>query len=140
MKKIFILLVTVFLSVAAISQERAIGVRVGAGAEASYLHPLNDANRMEFDLGLWSHGLDINVLYEWTFDLEENFSWYVGAGGTLGLHHDDGAIGVVGNIGLEYNFEEIPLQLTLDYRPAIYFVPNSGFWGDGVGLGVRYRF
>jgi hypothetical protein len=45
-----------------------------------------------------------------------------------------------GQIGLEYNFN-IPLQLSLDYRPGFYLVPagHGGAW-EGAALGIRYRF
>ena len=47
-----------------------------------------------------------------------------------------------GDIGIEYNFD-IPLQLSLDFRPEIY--SNSGRFrddnfGPDIALGVRYRF
>ena len=123
---------------------KAIGLRFGNGAEVSYQHPLSDANRLEFDLGLgsWGYGgVYVNGVYQWVWDLSElapGFNWYAGVGGALGINNGLG-LGVLGQIGIEYNFN-IPIQLSLDWRPAVYIVPGTYFGYDGVALGVRYKF
>jgi hypothetical protein len=143
MKKTFLLLVLlVGLSLTMKAQESALGIRCGYGGEISYLHPMGGDNRLEADLGLWSHGVDATAIYDWVFkdwplNFDGNFHWFTGVGGTLGLHNN-ASLGLAGNIGVEYNFN-IPLQLSLDYRPVFYF-GSDGFWGDGVALGVRYVF
>ncbi|WP_317044708.1 hypothetical protein [Flavobacterium cyanobacteriorum] len=48
---------------------------------------------------------------------------------------------VAGNIGVEYNFD-FPLQLSLDFRPEIYFgdeFREDDFAAD-IALGIRYKF
>lgn len=120
------------------SQERAIGLRFGTGGEISYLHPMGDANRLELDLGVWSHGVNATAVYDWVFDIDGSFKWFTGVGASIGTDDYRGAIGVLGNIGVEYNFE-IPLQLTADYRPAFFF-GETGLWLTGFALGVRYKF
>ena len=46
-----------------------------------------------------------------------------------------------GDIGIEYNFEEAPIQLSLDFRPEIYFNDNiNNDFGPDIALGIRYRF
>lgn len=129
---------------------KAIGVRASYGAELSYQHPFSHANRLEADLGFYyDHGFNLAGVYQWVFDLSElanGFNWYVGLGPQIGSwnYHDkdyDGlALGIAGQIGIEYNFD-IPLQLSLDYRPGWYFLPNSygGAW-EGIALGIRYKF
>jgi hypothetical protein len=46
--------------------------------------------------------------------------------------------GIDGQIGLEYTFNEIPLNLSVDWKPAINLVGSSNFWGDEFGLSIRY--
>ena len=43
-----------------------------------------------------------------------------------------------GIIGLEYTFNEIPLNLAIDWIPLINIADYPAFWGGGVGLSVRY--
>ena len=112
----------------------------------SYQQPLN-ANRLELDLGLNSWGFGLSGIYQWVKplpQLHEGFSWYWGVGAGLGLYNYNSAgsafgLGVLGDIGLEYNFE-FPLQLSIDYRPGIYVVPSIYPSFDGICLSARYRF
>jgi len=64
-------------------------------------------------------------------------NWYAGLGATVGTYSPDFGIGLVGQIGLEYNFN-IPLQISLDWRPTLF---NSYYtYYGGNGLSIRYRF
>ncbi|HOL01143.1 MAG TPA: hypothetical protein P5071_02055 [Paludibacteraceae bacterium] len=154
-KTIFIAILLVsFMTSFAYGQvnSKAIGVRASYGAELSYQHPFSHANRLEADLGFYyDHGFNLAGVYQWVFDLSElatGFNWYVGLGPQIGSwdYHYNGkdydglALGIAGQIGIEYNFD-IPLQLSLDYRPGWYILPNSygGAW-EGVALGIRYKF
>ncbi len=112
MKKFLLIAVAVLgFSFAAIAQPRAIGIRAGYGAEVSYQHTLGAANFAEIDLG-WSVG---------SFNAE---LW----------------AGIGAQLGLEYCFEEIPLQLSLDWKPSFNLVPATGFGWQGLALGIRYLF
>ena len=155
MKKAFLILVAVFcLGFAANAQNNAIGVRIGGGqgfgAELSYQKVLNDINRLEFDLGYAAgsgvKALGLSALYQLHFDIDavRNLGWYVGAGGRFmySSYQNDGALmlGVAGQAGLDYHFDAIPLQLSLDIRPCFYFWQATAFqWGD-IALGIRYMF
>jgi hypothetical protein len=45
-----------------------------------------------------------------------------------------------GNLGIEYNFD-IPLMLSLDIRPELYFGDDFGNdFGPDIALGIRYQF
>jgi len=140
-----------FIGLNAQVRGQALGVRLGYGGEVSYQHPLNSQNRIEGDLGFYyDHGFNLAGIYQWVFDLSElspGFNWYVGLGPQIGSwsnqnnkDYDGLALGIVGQIGIEFNFN-IPLQLSLDYRPGWYVLPSSygGAW-DGIALGVRYNF
>lgn len=140
----------------------ALGLRLGDndgfGGEISYQRYLGGDNRLELDLG-WrnSNNFDafkLAALYQWVFNIDGGFNWYAGVGGGVGTwsydydgpgpndFDDDGTfIFVAGDIGIEYNFD-IPLQLSLDFRPELYF--NDDYGGDNFGpdiaLGIRFKF
>ena len=155
MKKIIFTLVLALSMVGALSaqvESNAIGVRFGGfagyGGEISYQHPLGSANRLELDLGINHYGFGLNGIYQWVWDLSDladGFKWYAGVGGGIGFYdfnlvNNSGfGIGVLGQVGIEYNFN-IPLQLSLDYRPGIYVIPLVYGSYDGINLSVRYKF
>jgi hypothetical protein len=151
MKKIILFFVLCVISITALNAQvegKAIGLRFGYGAEVSYQHPLGNANRLEVDLGANGYGFGLSGVYQWVWDLSslaDGFNWYAGVGGGLGSYNYNNAasstfgIGVLGQIGAEYNFK-IPIQLSLDYRPGIYVVPSIYSSYDGICLSARYRF
>jgi len=140
MKKIVTVFVLTVLSVSAISAQ-SLGARLGYGVELSYQHPL-ESNRLELDLGLsdFDGGLNLAGTYQWVKPLESDFSWYFGFGAGLGLWDKKYGLAALGQLGIEYNFSEVPIQLSLDWRPGLKIVPDVGFWASSVGFGIRYRF
>jgi hypothetical protein len=148
-KKFFLTLALSLSLVGALQAQsigKAIGVRFGYGGEISYQQPLGNANRLELDLGLNYYGFGLNGIYQWVWNLSslaEGFNWYAGIGAGVGSYnYYSGSplnIALLGQVGIEYNFN-IPLQLSLDYRPGFYLL--NGFYPtyDGICLGARYRF
>ena len=49
-------------------------------------------------------------------------------------------LGVGAQLGLEYFFDAVPLQLSLDWRPLFTLIPGTGFGWNSFGLGIRYAF
>tara|TARA_R110002096_G_scaffold431563_1_gene646969 strand:- start:9726 stop:10196 length:471 start_codon:yes stop_codon:yes gene_type:complete len=148
-----VIALTSFLSINAQGiSNNAIGLRIGDndgfGGEISYQHYLKENNRLEFDLG-WRDSKNVDAfkligLYQWVMPIDGGFNWYVGAGAGLGAFEskgDDGTFAVVaGDIGIEYNFD-IPLMLSLDFRPELGF--NDAYSDDvdfDIALGIRYQF
>ncbi len=140
---LFVLVMSMVSAINAQVSKKAIGLRFNySGAEATYQHPLGNANRLEFDLGLNSYGLGLNGVYQWVWDLSAvapGVNWYAGAGAALGVYSKSFGIGILGQIGIEYNFE-VPLQLSLDYRQGLYVIPSLVASYDGVCLSARYKF
>jgi hypothetical protein len=162
MRKLFLsVFMLIGLALTAQAQERnALGLRLGDndgfGGEISYQRLLGDNNRLELDLG-WRNSNDYDAfklaaLYQWVWNIEGGFNWYAGVGGGLGSWSYDGPGGgdndddgtflfAAGDIGIEYNFD-IPLQLSLDFRPELYFADD--YYGDDFGpdiaLGIRFKF
>lgn len=161
MKKIIVIAALMLgFAVAASAQPRAIGGRLGNGAEVSYQHTLGQ-NFLEIDGGA---GLDIynaghfnlgatgiyNFMIaqpQWTDQGEWGF--YAGPGAGLGLgigndgngnKHNYFTLSAAGMVGLEYTFW-FPLQLSVDFRQHIGFGFGKGIWfPSSVGISARYRF
>jgi len=167
MKKVLLSALMLFgIAISAQAQDiskNALGLRLGDndgfGGEISYQRGLSSNNRLELDLG-WRNSNEVDAfkltgLYQWVWNIEGGFNWYAGVGGGIGSWSYDKRIGndrykdngtflfAAGDIGIEYNFEEAPIQLSLDFRPEIYFnsddFRNDNF-GPDIALGIRYRF
>ncbi len=161
MKKLFLFsLLVIGFTTWSYGQEiskNALGLRLGDsdgfGAELSYQRGLGDSNRLEFDLG-WRDGSNFDAfklvgLYQWVMPIENRFNWYVGAGAGLGSWSwknsytgadDDGIFALLaGDIGIEYNFD-IPLLLSLDFRPELGLSDFNSDVDLDIALGIRYQF
>ena len=145
MKKILVVLAAVLATaVVAVAQPRAIGVRAGYGAELSYQHTLGGSNFGEIDLG-WSAGaFSAGLAYDFSIAPLGPLGFYAGPQVQLGLYAGGGntvfALGAGAQLGLEYCFDSIPLQLSLDWKPTFYFIPATGFGWQSIALGIRYLF
>ena len=156
---IVLLFATASLSAQDIS-EHTLGLRLGDsdgfGAEISYQKSIGRYNRAEFNLG-WRDSRNFDAfklagVYQWVHQLDGDFNWYYGVGGGLGSvdfepipagDDDDGLfVFAAGNLGVEYNFN-IPLLLSLDFRPEIGILGYDGFSDNfdfDIALGIRYQF
>lgn len=151
MKKTLLVLVAVLSLGFAANAQNAIGIRGGLGSgyigEISYQAGMG-SNRVELDLGLRHYddynGFNLTGVYQWVFNLTGNFNWYAGLGPKLSFYnHDDShiALGVGGQLGIEYNFAAIPLRMSLDWRPMYDVIGNADNSFDyGIALGVRFVF
>lgn len=141
MKKIFIAVLSVLVfAVAASAQPKALGVRAGYGAEVSYQHFLGAENFLEADLGWTAGSISATGVYNFDLGMAGPFNFYAGPGAHLGLASETIAVAVAGQVGCEYEFPTIPLNISLDWRPAFYVVPATQFSWVGFALGIRYRF
>lgn len=141
---------------------QAIGLRggsgnLGYGGEITYQHGFGEANRLELDFG-WINNrynknnysvLGISAIYHWVWNITDGLNWYVGPGAQLGFYQDrndaalDGiSIGLLGQIGIEYDFNQhgVPLLLSLDARPRFGFIGGTDGPGYGSAFALRYTF
>ena len=150
MKKILLVLIAALAFVAAASaQPRAFGARIGYGAEISDQYSVSGATFAEMDLGLiGSKGWYVSGLFDFILGSAGAFNFYAGPGIQLGTRNyeetDGGNIlkfdaAVVAQIGAEYAFANVPINISLDWRPAVYF-NGGGFGWTGFGLAIRYRY
>lgn len=153
MKKLLLAIVAVMAMATATNAQNALGVRFGGGqgygAELSFQKGMG-GNRLELDLG-WSSNdtwssLSLTGIYQWTGSIVDNFGWYAGVGAHVGMwnydisNDSDVALALAGQAGIDYKFNAIPIQLSLDIRPRLYLIPDTDFhWGD-IAFGVRYCF
>lgn len=167
MKKLLLSAVMLFgIAISANAQDiskNALGLRLGDndgfGGEISYQRGLSGNNRLELDLGFrnskYYDAFKLAALYQWVWNIEGGFNWYAGVGGGIGSwshnndkkfdsRNDSGTIlFVAGDLGIEYNFQEAPIQLSLDIRPELYFNSDDyreDNFGPDIALGIRYRF
>ena len=143
--------------------ENAIGLRLGYPNAISLKHYLDGDAAIEAYIGARPYRnygyTTLSVAYQQHFDfgLEDELAalrWYVGAGGSLPFwNYRDGfyvgrgpdryastSLGINGYLGLEYTFDAVPINLTLDWVPTI-FIGNTFRRGIGIGntnLAVRY--
>ncbi len=154
-KVVFLFLLVVFLAFNSNAQDYStgIGLRGGFGTGLTIKHFLDGNTAVEGIFDSRWHGISVTGLYEIhnrAFDTDR-LNWYYGVGGHLGFW--DGkyyrdynnntnytVIGADGILGLEYNFREIPFNISIDWKPALNLSGSSGFYGDGGAISLRYTF
>jgi hypothetical protein len=139
--------------------KNALGLRLGDndgfGGEISYQRGLSKDNRLELDLG-WrnSNNYDafkVTGVYQWVWNIDGGFNWYAGVGGGIASWSHDNDFNndfddsetflfAAGDIGIEYNFEQAPIQLSLDARPEFGFGNHNDDLDLDIALSIRYRF
>lgn len=154
-----LLVILLFIGIGSVkSQEiskNALGVRFGGGhgigIEISYQLKVEETRRVEMDFGYRSDNnfkaTKFTGIYQWVWEIDKNFNWYLGAGGGIGSwdskndpRSDDGFyINLDGDAGIEYNFD-FPLLISLDIRPEIGLLGDYDSFDVDMALGVRYQF
>jgi hypothetical protein len=156
MRKIVLLsalLVLSFNIISAQDYKTGIGIRAGYYNGFTIKHFIKSSKAIEGIIDTRWHGIDLTGLYEihHSFIDIEGLNWYYGIGGHAGFYNGDyypyGTSGTAMNtlgvdliLALEYNFRAIPLNLSLDWKPAINVVGDTRFWGDGGAFSVRFIF
>ena len=125
-------------------------MRGGLFNAVTYKFKINDWSAGEGIASFQYNGLIVTGLYtiQNPWEIEgAPMQWYYGGGAHAGivgsssrLNDFEGGliIGVDGVIGAEYTFGNIPLNLSLDYKPAFNLIGSTGFVFDTFSLGIRY--
>lgn len=130
-----------------------IGIRGGLSNGLTVKHFISGNTALEVILATRWEGFNITGLYEIhanAFDTP-GLNWYYGFGGHIGFWDGNRSpwfdendsytvIGIDGILGIEYNFEAIPLNIGLDWKPGFNLVGHSGFWSDELALSFRFIF
>jgi len=157
MKKILlVLLVTVMLGLSANAQDykTSLGLRIGYPYGVTVKHFLDKKNSLEGILAWRYQGITLTGFYEnenWTGKYP-GLNWFWGFGAHVGFwdaganpyiddtNYTGAVIGIDGIIGLEYTFDDIPLNLSADLLPSIDLIGSTGWGGIYGGISIRYVF
>lgn len=158
MKRTILSLAFTFILVIAINAQdyrTGIGIRGGLTSGLTVKHFLNEKNALEGLFATRWRGFEITGLFEihnQAFKVER-LNWYYGFGGHIGFWNgkythnywgEEGrtytVIGIDGILGIEYNFEAVPINIGLDWKPALNLSGYTGFWGDNGALSIRFIF
>ena len=133
----------------------AVGLRLGYPMSASFKTFISETSALEAYVGFrgWSDYSWVSVSGAYQFhkpiDGVDNLNWYFGAGASLFFwsfntplldrSYNSTSVGAQGYVGLDYKFENAPVNVTIDWIPTIFFNGfGSGFGGGYGSLGVRY--
>ena len=158
MKKCFLLAI-VALSLGAATAlnaqdyKTAIGVRLSSASAAvnnsiSVKQFINDRAAIE---GLFSFGdpLALGAMLEIHKPMAASgLTWFSGGGGYLSFlktynpntlkNETDPSFGAMGVLGLDYKFTNVPLNLSLDWKPELNIVSDINFEPAAVGFTARF--
>lgn len=142
MKKIFaFLLFSLFIHLSGNSQE--LGLRFGdvTGGEVALDAVLStgESSRIHANLS-FGNGVGVDLLWDFIYQPinGEDLYWYAGVGPYAFLGSPF-ALGAVGELGLEYKFNKIPLTIGADWRPFFRLIDNTDLGFGGFGVNLRYR-
>ncbi len=156
MKRIIIILSFTLLAALVSAQDynAAVGFRGGESQGITLKAFVGGSSAFDFILATHYHGINFTVLYEIhkgdIFGVD-NLALFYGFGGHVGLYNSaywpwastayssGPVIGIDGVLGVEYTFDEIPINLSLDIVPSFNVIPYFGYWQRGA-LSIRYVF
>lgn len=155
MKKIISLLLLSFLAVVSLNAQtnysRAVGIKAGGGFSFTYKQFVTENNNLEAQATLWNKGFRVSGLYEFNFyrfEQAPGLALFAGPGVHIGFWKDEfqkdynskAEFGIDGIIGLDYKFSNVPVNISLDWQPAVTLVGSAGFSPSFGGIGIRYTF
>lgn len=132
--------------------KNAIGGRFGVSNGVTFKTFLNQADALDLILNFRSTSTHsyfrLVGLYEVHAPLSDiaGLNWFYGGGGSIGsarnkaTDKDDFAVSLDGVLGLDYKFNGAPINISLDWKPAINIAPETEFDGEGLGLSLRFTF
>ena len=151
MKKVFLLLCFVISCLTIQAQDayvQSIGVRGGPYAGISYKRFIGVPAAIEGIVGFnYTNGRTYLVtgLFEYHMFISYRLNVYGGAGIDIGGGKPLGAekgifrLGADAIVGAEYNFERLPINFSIDYKPVYQIIQGEFFWNE-FALSIRYIF
>ncbi len=160
MKRILLIAITItaigsFSNASAQDYKTALGVRLSSSSamvnnSISIKHFINEKVAIE---GLLSFGdpLAIGALVEFHKPLAASgLTYFYGGGGYLGFvktfntntqkTSTDPNFGAQGVVGLDYKFNNVPLNISLDWKPELNIVTDINFEPAAIGFTARFTF
>ena len=157
MKKFLLINVFAVITIVAANAQdykTSLGLRAGVPYGVTVKHFLSKYDAVEGILASRWGGFAVTGLYEresWTGHYP-GLNWYWGVGAHVGFwsgstnpnlggtYNGAAVFGADGILGLEYTFDEIPLNLSLDLLPTINIFGSTGWGGINGALSIRYVF
>lgn len=140
-------------SVKAQDYKTSIGVRGGFSNGLTVKHFTGSSAAIEVILSSRWRGFKATALFEkhGRAISSSKLNYYYGLGGHIGVWESKytpwgrrgtsyTVIGVDGILGLEYTFDEIPFNISLDWKPELNLFGYNSFWADEAALSVRFIF
>lgn len=134
------------------SYDNAIGGRFGAANGVTFKTTLGGNKMVDLIANFrskrdysWFRFTGLYEIYNPISEVD-GLNWYYGVGGTIGSVKDkvfkesDLYLGADGVLGLDYKFDDAPINISLDWKPTIGLVPDTDFDASGIGLSLRYTF
>lgn len=140
------------------SNTTAIGVRGIGTSGLTIKHFTSSSTALEGILGFGPDAFSLTLLrerYANAFN-ERGLNWYYGIGGHLAVQTDwvyydgirgyrrekgDVGIGIDGIFGIEYKINEVPIALSLDFKPFVEVTTNGDVYPAlDPGLGIKFTF
>lgn len=141
--------------------QTGVGLRLGYHPGITIKHFVRENGAIEGILHTGYRGLMVTGLYEWHKGVGESpgLKLYGGVGGHFGIfngyryyhkhyyYHDEiiyvynrPSVGLDGIVGLEYDFQDLPLNLSLDLKPAVDFYAGMGYTYLDGAVSIRVLF
>lgn len=154
MKKSFLFSIIFLAIVSAKAQapyQKAIGIKFPQGLTVSYKNFISEKTLIELQAGFVTDAFRAAGLYEFYFynlGKVNGLGWYVGPGVHYQIYKNNyqkennikSEFGIDGIIGLDYKFNNLPINVSADWQPSITLVGNSGGSVSNGGIGIRYTF
>ena len=142
---VFFLLLAASSTVSFAQYRHQAGVRLGSNDQVvstgfTYRYHFNNNKAVEAILNL-REPIALGALYEIFKPITavENLSWFYGGGAYVGFKGIDN-LGITGIAGLDYQFTEVPINLTIDWKPELTVTQSVRFRASTVAVSVRFAF
>jgi hypothetical protein len=153
-RSILIIVLSIGFAITMNAQEykTGLGIRAGNSLGFTIKHFQSKKVALEGLLTTRWEGFEFTGLYEvhgQAFQVD-HLTWYYGGGLHIGFYNGSHThwgepgtsytlFGMDGILGLEYSFADVPISLSLDWKPELNFTGYTGIWSEGA-LSVRYVF
>jgi hypothetical protein len=67
-----------------------------------------------------------------------NLNWFFGGGAYIGFQYNLVYTGPTGIIGMDYKFDNAPVNISLDWKPELDISPAIAFIPDAFALSIRF--
>lgn len=152
MKKILILLAAIVLINSA-SPAQELGIRYGEVTAGKWavdgVFSIGSLKRVHADLS-FDKAMGLDALWDFLYGRikGEAFNYYFGVGAFIFFKaRDDNKeedaefkFGALGEAGLEYRFNKIPIVIGIDWRPSFQIIDKTNLSFGGFGLNARFVF